>query len=774
MNRNWFLSFAFISLTLSVLGQEIKLEDIMKGEGFTGFSPRNPQWTIDGKYLVFDWNPENKPDFVPYRYELSSGKIAPISKQELPAMAPCGTYTTVYNGIFYGIEGGNLISYNLKTKKKVVLFAAASGIHSLNVAPLTGLVSFMMNDDLFVHDPFHGGIKQVTKLGKRNSGSKPALTAMQQQQRELFPYFVEQDTKRAFQKEQRAKYYAPCIIQKEENESVFSINLSASGDYAIVVLQKQAENTPTIYGNYVTENGVTKSENARPKVGNDEPSCRLGILDLISDSLYFINFDALPDIRKIPEYFKEYGRTETSFEQNRPLAIPAVVPHIRTGKALVDVRSYDNKDRWIVYLDLMTGKFELVDHQHDEAWIAGPGITEWDDSPGVLGWLDDQTCYFQSEESGYSHLYSYSLERKQRKALTSGKWEVQELQLSRDRKSFYLIANKVHPGVKNGYRLEIASGKLTYLFVGNFGIEWTLSPDEKTWALRYSTPLEPWELYLAANTEVSKKTRITYSTSKVFQELKLVAPEIVQIPTRDGKEAYGRVYKPQNPNGKAVFFVHGAGYLQNAHYYWSHYHREMLFHQKLVAEGYTVLDLDYRASEGYGREWRTGIYRNMGGKDLEDYLDAKEWIVKKYEIAPDKIGIYGGSYGGFITLMGLLKTPDAFACGAALRSVTDWAHYNHEYTSNILNYPGTDTLAYRRSSPIYYAEGLNKPLLMLHGVVDDNVQFQDIVRLNQRFIELGKTTFQLSIYPTEAHGFQYTPSWIDEYRRIYELFKTHL
>ena len=155
-------------------------------------------------------------------------------------------------------------------------------------------------------------------------------------------------------------------------------------------------------------------------------------------------------------------------------------------------------------------------------------------------------------------------------------------------------------------------------------------------------------------------------------------------------------------------------------------------------------------------------------------MDAKDWIVKKYEIAPDKIGIYGGSYGGFITLMGLLKSPDAFACGAALRSVTDWAHYNHEYTSNILNYPGTDTLAYRRSSPIYYAEGLKKPLLMLHGVVDDNVQFQDIVRLNQRFIELGKTTFQLSIYPTEAHGFQYTPAWIDEYRRIYELFKTHL
>ena len=102
--------------------------------------------------------------------------------------------------------------------------------------------------------------------------------------------------------------------------------------------------------------------------------------------------------------------------------------------------------------------------------------------------------------------------------------------------------------------------------------------------------------------------------------------------------------------------------------------------------------------------------------------------------------------------MGMLKTPGTFACGAALRSVTDWEHYNHEYTSNILNYPGTDPKAYRRSSPIYFADGLNGPLLILHGIEDDNVQFQDVVRLNQRFIELGKSNYQMAVFPTEAHG----------------------
>ena len=128
----------------------------------------------------------------------------------------------------------------------------------------------------------------------------------------------------------------------------------------------------------------------------------------------------------------------------------------------------------------------------------------------------------------------------------------------------------------------------------------------------------------------------------------------------------------------------------------------------------------------------------------------------------------------FLLLMALLKTPGEFKAGAALRSVTDWFHYNHEYTSNILNYPTTDPEAYKRSSPIYYAENLKDRLLMLHGMVDDNVQFQDIIRLTQRFIELEKNNWELAVFPVEGHGFKKSSSWNDEYRRIYELFYEEL
>ncbi|MCX6609750.1 MAG: prolyl oligopeptidase family serine peptidase [Acidobacteria bacterium] len=238
----------------------------------------------------------------------------------------------------------------------------------------------------------------------------------------------------------------------------------------------------------------------------------------------------------------------------------------------------------------------------------------------------------------------------------------------------------------------------------------------------------------------------------------------------------GHLIKPavSRKGGPAVIFVHGAGYLQNVHRWWSNYFREYMFHHILSASGYTVLDIDYRASSGYGRDWRTGIYRFMGGKDLEDHLDAAKWLATAQGVNPKKIGIYGGSYGGFITLMALFTSPDTFAAGAALRPVTDWAHYNHPYTSNILNEPQKDAEAYRKSSPIYHAQGLKSALLIAHGMVDVNVHYQDSVRLAQRLIELGKDNWELASYPVEDHGFVEPTSWTDEYRRIFKLFEKNL
>jgi len=363
---------------------------------------------------------------------------------------------------------------------------------------------------------------------------------------------------------------------------------------------------------------------------------------------------------------------------------------------------------------------------------------------------------------------------KAKKSITEGKYEVQDVDLARNKKSFYITTNEVHPGEKQFYKISVDGGKAERITTMTGANEVELSPDEKFIAFRYSYSNKPWELFVMENKAGAKSQQITNSLTEEFKSYTWRDPQVTIVKARDGKDIYTRLYKPAKPNGAAVIFVHGAGYLQNAHKWWSSYFREYMFHNLLADKGYTVLDMDYRASAGYGRDWRTGIYQFMGGKDLTDNVDGAAYLVKEHGIDPKRIGIYGGSYGGFITLMALFTTPDVFAAGAALRPVTDWAHYNHGYTSNILNTPVTDSLAFAKSSPIYYADGLKGALLMCHGMVDVNVHFQDVVRLSQRLIELGKDNWELAVYPMEDHGFVEPSSWTDEYKRILRLFESNL
>jgi dipeptidyl aminopeptidase/acylaminoacyl peptidase len=329
--------------------------------------------------------------------------------------------------------------------------------------------------------------------------------------------------------------------------------------------------------------------------------------------------------------------------------------------------------------------------------------------------------------------------------------------------------------------MSVEGGPRTQITTMTGGNEATLSPDEKSIALVYSYTIKPPELFVMPMTVGATAVQVTTTPTEEFRNFKWIDPQVITYKARDGVNVYARLMTPEmigakrDPRKPAVVFVHGAGYLQEAHKYWSSsYYRENMFHNLLARRGYVVLDPDYRASAGYGRDWRTAIYRHMGGKDLEDIVDGAKYLTAAERVDPKRIGVYGGSYGGFITLMAMFTTPEVFAAGAALRPVTDWAHYNHGYTSNILNIPQRDAEAYRKSSPIYFAEGLKGALLICHGMVDTNVHFQDSVRLAQRLIELRKENWELAVYPVENHGFTEETSWADEYKRILKLFEEQL
>ncbi|HEX9827197.1 MAG TPA: prolyl oligopeptidase family serine peptidase, partial [Flavobacteriaceae bacterium] len=553
--------------------------------------------------------------------------------------------------------------------------------------------------------------------------------------------------------------------------------ISPDLNYMVYHLYSSPNGKNIIVPDYVTQSGYTTDLNSRSKVGSPQYTSETWILNLRPGKTHQIKTDSIEGIFDKPKYLKEYAENPSDYNETyeNPREVSIGYPVFsEDGKAVVNITSNDYKDRWIMLLDLSDGSLKLIDRQHDDAWIGGPGVG-WFSRP-TLGWIDNDNIYFQSEKTGYSHLYTANVNTGKIKALTEGHFEILNVALSKDKTTFYITSNKVSPHEQHFYHLSVKGGKMAQITSKKGGHEVTMSPDEKQLAIRYSYTNKPWELYVMPNKPGAEMVQLTKSTTEDFEAYDWMDSEIIHFTARDGIEVPATLYQPKadKKNGAAIIFVHGAGYLQNVHNWWPSYYREYMFHNVLADNGYTVLAIDYRASQGYGRDWRTAIYRHMGGKDMEDQIDGANYLVEKQGIDKNRMGIYGGSYGGFMTLMAMFTAPGTFKSGAALRSVTDWAHYNHGYTANILNTPVEDPKAYQQSSPLYFAERLEGNLLMLHGVIDRNVHFQDIVRLSQRLIELKKENWELALFPLEDHGFVEASSWSDEYRRIFKLFEDTL
>jgi len=763
----------------------LTVEKIMRDPKWMGVAPSNINWSDDSKQLYFSWNPENNAGDSLYTISLTNRtpqKVSASVRRAMPAFS--GAYNKSFTKKLYE-KNGDLFFLDIPTGKITQITNTLDRESSASFSFDERKVIFTANSNLFSWEISTGSFVQLTDF-KRGSKRPDAKVSEQEKwlKTDQLTYFEvlkqRSDNRKASEKNRKGDQpNRPKEIYLDE-KNINNIQLSPDGNFITYVLTKSATVKNTIVPNYVTESGFTEDIPARTKVGGAQSVSELFVYDIVKDTVLSVKTDEITGIFDSPEYKKDYpakvvkADTKEKKPEARPVSFSGLIWSADGKNNLLVLRSQDNKDRWIVSLDLSTRKFKLIDRQHDEAWIGGPGTGGFFGGANV-GWLaDNKSVWFQSEETGYSHLYISDITNGKKQALTSGKYEVQSVELSRDKKFFYLTTNEVHPGEKHFYKLPITGGKAEKLTTLTGGHEVSLSPDEKWMAYRYSYSNKPWELYLQENKVGAKPIQITNSLSAEFKSYTWHEPEVTTFKARDGADVYTRIYKPEKPNGAAVIFVHGAGYLQNAHKWWSSYFREYMFHNLLVEKGYTVLDLDYRASAGYGRDWRTGIYRFMGGKDLTDNVDGAKWLTEKHNIDPKRIGVYGGSYGGFITLMGMFTTPDVFAAGAALRPVTDWAQYNHGYTANILNVPFQDSIAYVKSSPLYHAEGLKGHLLICHGMVDVNVHFQDAVKLSQRLIELGKDNWELAVYPMEDHGFVEPSSWTDEYKRILKLFEERL
>jgi dipeptidyl aminopeptidase/acylaminoacyl peptidase len=759
---------------------ELTVEKIMRDPKWMGVAPSNIFWSDDSKQIYFQWNLEKFPGDSLYAISttnLNPAKVDYRTRRALPS--PFGDFNQAKTKKVYE-KNGDIFFVDIPPGKITQLTNTNDRESNPAFSFDEKKILFMAGGNLFSWTIASGSFSQLTDFKKGTKKPEPKLSEQDKWLRADQLAYLQVLKERNINKKLSDKNLKANLPKRTreiflDEKNADNIQLSPDEKFITYRLSKNPNSKTTIVPNYVTESGFTEDILSRTKVGAAQTAQELYVYDILKDTVLQVKTDLIPGITDVPSFKKDYPSKEKkdAKPQIRQVVFQNLLWSPDGKNSLLSIRSLDNKDRWIMSLDVATQKLKLIDRQHDEAWIGGPGTGGFFQGSN-MGWINATTVWFHSEESGYSHLYSVDITTGKKTALTSGKYEVQQAQLSNDKKYFYLTTNEVHPGEKQFYKLPVTGGTPDRLSLLTGAHEVSLSPDEKWIAYRYSYSNKPWELYIQENKKGAKEIQVTNSLSTEFKSYAWRDPEVVTIKARDGADVYTRVYKPTKSNGAAVIFVHGAGYLQNAHKWWSSYFREYMFHNLLADKGYTVIDMDYRASAGYGRDWRTGIYRFMGGKDLTDHVDGAKWLVEKYNIDPKRIGIYGGSYGGFITLMAMFTTPDVFAAGAALRPVTDWAHYNHPYTANILNEPFTDSIAYQKSSPLYHAEGLKGHLLICHGMVDTNVHFQDAVRLQQRLIELGKDNWELAAYPMEDHGFVEPSSWTDEYKRILKLFEDYL
>jgi len=794
---------AFIVLPLAAAtapaAAPLDLETIMANPDWIGQAVEQPYWSVDGRSLYYSLKRDGSQVRDLYRVDAAGGTGVALDPAAMAQADGPPVFDRMHKHAAFVLHG-DVFTVDLASGRRTQVTRTPQDESAPQFSADGRALQFRDGNDWYTHDLASGVTAPAALLKFADDPRTKQPDALGARQLELFKTLRDikhgKQAQRDYDKALAAADpgRAPQPFWLGDKRVPVDTELSPDGRWMLLVsIEKDAKagKSPELT-HYVTDSGYTEQEDARVYVGRDDPAPQsLLLLDLVNHATYPLATDALPGVKDDPLKAlraRTIAALEKAGKQDEAKALKA--PDVRAVRIIADsedgggggiawsddgshlavqLRAIDNKDRWIASVDF--GNHTLVNQQrlHDDAWIN----SNFND----FGWLkDNRTLWYLSEETGYSQLYSKALDGKA-KALTSGKFEVSHPLLSDDGKWFYVRANKVAPYSYDVYRVPAEGGALSRVTHYQGMDDFRLSPDGTRLAVLHSSP------YMFAQLAVQPSAggdprELTNTMKPAFTARDWIEPKIVEVKSSHGAGSiYAKYYGPaaeSSASKPAVIFVHGAGYLQNVTLSSTYYFREQMFHNLLVQQDYVVLDMDYRASDGYGRAWRTAIYRQMGHPELEDLLDGKAWLVQNHHVDPKRVGIYGGSYGGFMTEMALLRAPGEFAAGAALRPVSDWTLYNHEYTANILNDPQLDPDAYAASSPIEYADKLQDPLLIQHGLIDDNVLAEDSIRLYQRFIELHKKNFWISLYPLERHGFVHADSWHDEYRRIDELFETYV
>jgi dipeptidyl aminopeptidase/acylaminoacyl peptidase len=407
-----------------------------------------------------------------------------------------------------------------------------------------------------------------------------------------------------------------------------------------------------------------------------------------------------------------------------------------------------------------------------------------------LIWSSDDRIVFPWEKDGWTHLYSVSSVANSRSAktilLTPGEFEVEHVSASADGREIIYSSNQTQIDRRYIWRVPTAGGKqptaVTAAIIAGESIEWApvATSDGKGVAFFHSNARRPGRAAVQIGSQTIRDLA-PESIPAEFPENSLVEPQQVIFPSADGIKIHGQLFLPPNldktKRHPAVLFFHGGSRRQMllGWHYMYYYRNAYAMNQYLANHGYIVLSVNYRSGIGYGMEFREALnYGATGGSEFNDVMGAGVYMRNRADVDPQRIGLWGGSYGGYLTAMGLARASDLFAAGVDMHGVHDWnlAIRNFVPTYDPQAKPDAARLAFE-SSPLASVKTWRSPVLLIHGDDDRNVPFTETVHLVEALRNQG-VEFEQLIFPDEIHDFLRHEDWLRAYRASADFLDRHL
>ena len=421
----------------------------------------------------------------------------------------------------------------------------------------------------------------------------------------------------------------------------------------------------------------------------------------------------------------------------------------------------------LLFADVATGAARTVLTERDKYWI------NLSDNLHFLA--DGRRFLWPSERSGFRHLYLYDLEGRQLAQVTHGDWEVESVAgVDEKRNQIYFTSTKQGAIERQFYRVELTGGEPVQLTSGHGTHEASLAPDSAHFVDTYSTASQPPQQSLV-HADGSVVRVLAENKVPELDDYHLRAPEFLTVPGADGTPLDAEIIKPANFDASkkypVIVHLYGGPQAQEVRDAWAG--STYLWHQLMAEKGFVIFVLDNRGTSGRGHAFETPIYHHFGQVELADQLAGVAWLKRQTFVDPARIGIWGWSYGGYMTCVAMLQAGGVYKAGFAGAPVTDWRQYDTIYTERYMGTPQENPEGYRESSPVNFAGNLQGQLLIVHATGDDNVHFANTVELAEKFVEAEKYA-EYQIYAGRGHGISDAAARIHIFNRVTQFFVENL